>query len=43
MTLWEVAHELATQLARIFLRDDEGRRPCRIRGKFWKRASMRPR
>ena len=27
MTLWEVAHEIATRLAGIFLRDAEGRRP----------------
>ena len=27
LTLWEVAHEIVTRLARIFLRDGEGRRP----------------
>jgi len=28
MTLGEVAHELSARLARLFLRDGEGRRPC---------------
>ena len=27
MTLWEVAEELSHRLSRIFLRDDDGRRP----------------
>jgi hypothetical protein len=27
MTLWEVAHEIASRVGRIFLRDDQGRRP----------------
>jgi hypothetical protein len=27
LTLWEVAHEIVTRLAKIFLRDGEGRRP----------------
>ena len=27
MTLWEIANEIATRLGKIFLRNDEGRRP----------------
>jgi hypothetical protein len=27
MTLWEIANEIATRFGKIFLRNDEGRRP----------------
>jgi hypothetical protein len=37
LSLWEVAAELSQRLSRLFLADDQGRRPAHGRGEIWSR------